>query len=188
VELERCYRVLGVRSDANLTDVKAAYRRLAMEYHPDKNKSPEAEARFTTIHEAYSIIMSSKGIVDGWRPPEAAEHVFDDGSRAELSFAIMTDREVVYHVSTEQFEAEVRGRFNSKSPSGTYCKIGTRWFEIDDKAQSRKPLWGSAKRGALTEWYKGPKGTDKWKSVSWDDFWSYVRRYASTVAQSRPPT
>ncbi|MDA4121985.1 MAG: J domain-containing protein [Thaumarchaeota archaeon] len=184
MELEKCYRVLGVRSDAKLTDVKAAYRRLALEYHPDRNKTPGAEAKFTTIHEAYSIIMSSKGIVDGWRPPEAAEHVFDDGSRAELSFAILTGKEVVYHVSTEQFEAEVRRRFNPKSSSGTYCKIGARWFEVDDQTSSRKTLWGSAKRGALTEWYKGPDGTDKWKSVSWGDFWSYVRSYASTAGRS----
>ncbi len=190
MELENCYRVLGVRSDANLTDVKAAYRRLAMVYHPDRNRSPEADAKFTTINEAYSVIMNSKGIVDGWRPPEAADHVFDDGSHAELSFAIMTGREVVYHVSTEQFEAEVRMRFNPKSASGTYCKIGTRWFEVNNQTSSRKPLplWGSARRGALTEWYKGPDGTDLWKSVTWDDFWSYVGRYASTVVQSRQRT
>ncbi|MCA9768185.1 MAG: DnaJ domain-containing protein, partial [Gemmatimonadetes bacterium] len=46
------YQTLGVFRDATEADIKKAYRKLAMEYHPDRNTSPEAEAKFKEISEA----------------------------------------------------------------------------------------------------------------------------------------
>ena len=48
-----CYEVLGVPETATLQEVKAAYRRMALRYHPDINKSKNAEARMKEINEAY---------------------------------------------------------------------------------------------------------------------------------------
>jgi molecular chaperone DnaJ len=51
------YETLGVSRDADQHDIKKAYRKLAMEYHPDRNQgSAEAEARFKEIVEAYEIL------------------------------------------------------------------------------------------------------------------------------------
>jgi molecular chaperone DnaJ len=50
------YALLGVSRDASEADVKKAYRKLAMEYHPDRNSSAEAEARFKEITEAYEVL------------------------------------------------------------------------------------------------------------------------------------
>jgi molecular chaperone DnaJ len=50
------YNLLGVPRDASEADIKKAYRKLAMEYHPDRNSSPEAEARFKEITEAYEVL------------------------------------------------------------------------------------------------------------------------------------
>jgi molecular chaperone DnaJ len=50
------YQTLGVFRDATEADIKKAYRKLAMEYHPDRNNSPEAEAKFKDISEAYQIL------------------------------------------------------------------------------------------------------------------------------------
>jgi molecular chaperone DnaJ len=50
------YVLLGVTRDAGEADIKKAYRKLAMEYHPDRNPAPEAEARFKEITEAYEIL------------------------------------------------------------------------------------------------------------------------------------
>jgi molecular chaperone DnaJ len=50
------YALLGVARDATETDIKKAYRKLAMEYHPDRNSAPEAEARFKEITEAYEVL------------------------------------------------------------------------------------------------------------------------------------
>jgi molecular chaperone DnaJ len=50
------YALLGVARDATEADIKKAYRKLAMEYHPDRNPAPEAEARFKEIAEAYEVL------------------------------------------------------------------------------------------------------------------------------------
>jgi molecular chaperone DnaJ len=50
------YRLLGVERDASEADIKKAYRKLAMEWHPDKNRTAEAEGRFKEITEAYEVL------------------------------------------------------------------------------------------------------------------------------------
>lgn len=61
--LETCYAQLGVPGGATSDEVKAAYRRLARELHPDVSALPksEAEIRFRILHEAYTFIKISKG-------------------------------------------------------------------------------------------------------------------------------
>jgi molecular chaperone DnaJ len=50
------YELLGVPRDASEAEIKKAYRKLAMEYHPDRNSAPQAEARFKEITEAYEVL------------------------------------------------------------------------------------------------------------------------------------
>jgi len=50
------YDVLGVPRNASADEIKKAFRRLAMQYHPDRNPSPEAEARFKEINEANEVL------------------------------------------------------------------------------------------------------------------------------------
>jgi molecular chaperone DnaJ len=51
------YEILNVPRDASLDEIKAAYRRLAREYHPDVRKDdPQAEERFKEINEAYQVL------------------------------------------------------------------------------------------------------------------------------------
>ncbi len=50
------YTTLGVSKSASQDEIKKAYRRLALEFHPDRNSSPEAAEKFKRINEAYSVV------------------------------------------------------------------------------------------------------------------------------------
>ena len=50
------YQLLNVPRDASEDEIKRAYRKAAMEYHPDRNPAPDAEAKFKEIAEAYEVL------------------------------------------------------------------------------------------------------------------------------------
>ena len=52
--MKNYYEILGVSKDATAEEIKKSYRKLSLEYHPDKNKS--GEEKFKEISEAYSIV------------------------------------------------------------------------------------------------------------------------------------
>ncbi len=50
------YEILGVKRDADEKEIKSAFRKLARKYHPDVNKTKEAEQKFKDINEAYEVL------------------------------------------------------------------------------------------------------------------------------------
>jgi hypothetical protein len=56
--MEQYYQRLGLSTNAGINEVKKAYRRLALQYHPDRNKSADAEIQFRLIAEAYQMIVA----------------------------------------------------------------------------------------------------------------------------------
>ena len=58
------YDVMGIGRDASDEDIKRAFRKLALEYHPDRNKKVGAEERFKEINEAYQVLSDSKKRTD----------------------------------------------------------------------------------------------------------------------------
>jgi molecular chaperone DnaJ len=54
------YESLGVSRDIDAAGLKKAYRKLAMQYHPDRNSEPEAEVKFKEISEAYEVLSDEQ--------------------------------------------------------------------------------------------------------------------------------
>jgi DnaJ-class molecular chaperone len=56
------YRILGVPRNASAQEIKKAYRKLAMQYHPDRNpgKEQQANEKFKEINEAYGVLGDPK--------------------------------------------------------------------------------------------------------------------------------
>ena len=53
------YSILGIQRSANDSEIKKAYKKLAFQYHPDKNKELEAQDKFRDISEAYDILTNA---------------------------------------------------------------------------------------------------------------------------------
>ena len=62
------YDVLGVEHDADAKAIRSAFRALTLKYHPDRNKSPEAEEKFKEINEVNQKFLTQ--IIQGVQYPE----------------------------------------------------------------------------------------------------------------------
>jgi len=54
------YEVLGISKDTQVNEIKSQYRKLALKFHPDRNKSSEAAEHFKEISEAYAVLSDTK--------------------------------------------------------------------------------------------------------------------------------
>ncbi len=89
------YEILEVDKKASLKDIKSAYRRLAILYHPDKNKLPEAEEMFKGIAEAYSVLSD---------PGKRKQYDLDN----EPGNVLRNKQEKMWEIIREQRQREAR--------------------------------------------------------------------------------
>jgi curved DNA-binding protein len=84
------YKTLGLARDASADDIKKAYRRLARDYHPDRNKADDAERRFKEINEANEVLsdpekrrrydtLGANWKGGGFSPPPGWDAAYRDG-------------------------------------------------------------------------------------------------------------
>lgn len=60
MDIADCYQLLELTSGASFAEIKAAYRRLAQQYHPDTNPGEEAKERFIALTVAYKLLVSEQ--------------------------------------------------------------------------------------------------------------------------------
>ena len=90
------YEILEVNKKASKEVIKSAYRRLAMLYHPDKNKLPEAEEMFKKIAEAYAVLSD---------PSQRKQYDMDNEPRTVLR---RKKQEQMWQIIREQRQREAR--------------------------------------------------------------------------------
>lgn len=76
--------ILGVRREATLDEVKRAYRRLAMHWHPDRNPSERAEAEFKRVHAAYQLFLDPQWLATWQRSQTGRTSNNDDVATADF--------------------------------------------------------------------------------------------------------
>lgn len=101
------YKVLNISENATLEEIKKAFRELAKEYHPDKNKSSDASVKFREVFEAYEILKDkiTKDIFDESR------RKFYNKKSAEFNDEKYTKSETYEYVKKE---ANKRAEYFSK--------------------------------------------------------------------------
>lgn len=57
MQLETAYKILGVSNQSSLQDIKNSFRKKAKVFHPDVNKSPNAETIFKELNAAYNLVI-----------------------------------------------------------------------------------------------------------------------------------
>ncbi len=108
----RALSTLGLGGHATMTDIRTAYRRLAFEYHPDRNDG--ATDAFSTISEAYQYLSDNAdalGITPLPAKPrrvsrpvvQATETFFTEDTLAECQASLVGDDAAAQHVSTQMY-------------------------------------------------------------------------------------
>lgn len=96
MSLKDLYSVLELEPDASDDDLKKAYRKLAVKYHPDKNKDSGAEEKFKKISEAYNILTD----------PELKEKYIQTGSIDEMMNNMPNINDIFNNIFASHFNVQ----------------------------------------------------------------------------------
>lgn len=126
------YEILGVSKDATDSDIKKAYKKLALQMHPDKNKYPGAAEAFKAVGNAVAVLTD----------PEKRKQYDTYGSDEER----MSARGSTYHTYTRGFESDATAEelFNmffgtGFTGSNVYVRRGGRWQRQTTGSQQEYP-------------------------------------------------
>jgi hypothetical protein len=104
------YRILGVSRRATDSEIKSAYRKLARKYHPDVSSSPNANALFAKISEAYRILSDPKrrAIYDRGEPVSPRTTFYASRAAEVVAYQRKLDRMVDEIIAQERQETAAR--------------------------------------------------------------------------------
>merc|ERR1719469_511028 len=131
-ESDSYYKILGIDRKATKKEVKKAYHKMSLEYHPDRNKAPNARDKFSVIAEAYGVLSN-----------EEKRQIYDRGGKEAVKQA--EGRESHGDDPFSQFE-EMFGGFGGHGGGGRQGGRGQR---------RKGPVLETKIRLTLEELYKG---------------------------------
>jgi len=152
------YEILGVPRNASQEEIKKAFRRLARKYHPDLNKSPEAQEKFKEINEAYQVLSDpeKRKLYDTYG------HTAFQGESKKQTYEIPDLEEIMRHFFDFDtfFERATRGRRRS----------GRRLLQGEDIYKSVEISLEEAYRGSTIEFDIDRKDVcDKCRGSGYDE-------------------
>lgn len=111
--MDNYFRTLGLNNDADINDVKAAYRVLAKKYHPDVCQLPDAERKFVQVNEAYEFLRDEHRL-----------GVYQRNLSRQLSDTEKRRKEAIYNewVRRQQAAAQHRARANANSSYDAFTR------------------------------------------------------------------
>lgn len=181
------YEILGVSKNASNDQIKKAYRKLALEWHPDKNKSAGANDKFKEINEAYAVLSDSekKATYDqfghsafqpgqgpaggGYRQGPFSYTYYTSGNGNQGGSPFGADFIDPFEIF-EQFFGGGFGRASSRPRREAY-QITIDFMEAMKGATKEVHLpRGHAGEGSVRKTIKIPAGVDTGSRVRFDDF------------------
>lgn len=148
------YETLGVQPNATTEEIKAAYRKLARQYHPDLQPNPAATERFKAIAEAYKVLSDARRRVSYNHEVLAGGRERSESGAAPPAGGHTpgVEEPVASRVTQRELWAAWERVFAYTLTTGVVVALfeGTlRWFIGDDNAFTLIKLWPSAAMGAL---------------------------------------
>lgn len=111
------YQVLGVPTDADAKTLKEAYRKLALQYHPDRNKdNPEAMDRMKAVNEAYAALSDP----DKRREYDALRGRFGSSSARSQFRQTYSDQDIFRGSDIEEILEEIAKNFGFRGMNGAF--------------------------------------------------------------------
>ncbi|CAL1265660.1 unnamed protein product [Larinioides sclopetarius] len=124
------YKILGIDKKASNKEIKKAFRKLAMEYHPDKNKDPDAEEKFRKIAEAYEVLSDEKKRREY---DQMGSSPFQGGGNGHHGFHFNMNE------FFSKFDAFASRSHGSRRKSGFGSFSGNNFFNFDDLFSDFEP-------------------------------------------------
>ncbi len=176
------YEVLGVSKNASSAEIKAAYRKLALEWHPDRNKAANANDKFKEINEAYAVLSDAKkketydqfghsafqpgmGSAQGGQGPFSYYYSTNGGGASPFGDIGIDPFEIF-----EQFFGGGFGRASSRPRRQVY-EISIDFMEAARGVTKEVHVpRGQAGDGSVRKTIKIPAGVDTGSRIRFDDF------------------
>jgi DnaJ-class molecular chaperone len=185
---EDFYKILQVDPSADPEVIVAAYRRLAIKYHPDTSAVPDAGARMQRINQAYEVLSDpvARAVYDRSRRNQVAYEGARDTSRdAARDAARPANPPDDHRDNTQEAELE-RNRTVRAAEEAWKQAVRNADLARDQALHEAEVAWGRAKRAAEESWKRARRDADIERDrivKEADDKWNRARRSAQAPAR-----